>query len=113
MRRFSFLIVLLLPILSLIFPACGGGSPKGNIVASITVPLDTISLNKGDVFTLSPTASDKNGTSVLAQYTFSSDNPSLVNVSTNGAVCAGTWDTSFIVCTKAQSSGTAHVTISA
>lgn len=113
MRRFSFLIVLLLPIFSLIFPACGGGSPKANIVASITVPLDTISLNKGDVFTLSPTATDKNGTSVLAQYTFSSDNPALVNVSTNGAVCAGTWDTNFIVCTKTQSSGTAHVTISA
>jgi len=113
MRRFSFLIVLLLPIFSLIFPACGGGSPKANIVASIAVPLDTISLNKGDVFTLSPTAADKNGTSVLAQYTFSSDNPSLVNVSTNGAVCAGTWDTNFIVCTKTQSSGTAHVTISA
>lgn len=113
MRRFSFLIVLLLPVFSLIFPGCGGGTPKANIVASVTVPLDTISMNKGDVITLTPTATDKNGTSVLAQFTYSSDNTSLVNVSPNGAVCAGTWDTNFIVCTKTQSSGTAHVTISA
>jgi hypothetical protein len=112
MRRFSFLIVLLLPIFSLTFPACGGGSPKANVVAAITVPLDTISLNKGDVYTLSPTATDKNGNSVLAQFTYASDNTSLVNVSTAGAVCAGTWDTNFIVCTKAQNSGSAHVTIS-
>lgn len=114
MRRFSsFLIVLVLPALLLILPSCGGGTPKANIVASITVPLDTISMNKGDVVTLTPTATDKNGASVLAQFTYSSDNTSLVNVSPNGAVCAGTWDTNFIVCTKTQSSGTAHVTISA
>ncbi|HEU5400178.1 MAG TPA: hypothetical protein VFU86_02405 [Terriglobales bacterium] len=114
MRRFSFLIVLLVTICSLIFTACGGGTRKANIVASVTVPLDTISLNKGEVFpTLSPTATDKNGNSVLADFTYTSDNTSLVNVSTNGAVCAGTWDTNFIVCTKAQSTGSAHVTISA
>ncbi len=114
MRRFSsFLVLLFLIALLLILPSCGGGSPKANVVAAITVPLDTISLNKGDVFTLSPTATDKNGTSVLADFTYTSDNPSLVNVSTTGAVCAGTWNTNFIVCTKTQSSGTAHVTISA
>ena len=114
MRRFSsFLVVPVLLALLLILPSCGGGTPKGNVVAAITVPLDTISLNKGDVYTLSPNATDKNGASVLADYTFVSDNAALVNVSTNGALCAGTWDTNFIVCTKTQSSGTAHVTISA
>jgi hypothetical protein len=114
MRRFSsFLIVLVFLPLVLILPSCGGGTPKGNVVAAITVPLDTLSMNKGDVLQLSPTATDKNGTSVLADFTYSSDNTALVSVSTNGALCAGTWDKNFIVCTKTQSSGTAHVTISA
>ena len=113
MRRFSsFLIVPASLALLLILPSCGGGTPKANVVAAISVPLDTISLNKGDVFTLSPTATDKNGAAVLAAYSFASDNTSLVNVSTGGAICAGTWDTNFIVCTKTQNSGSAHVTIS-
>ncbi|MDT8069219.1 MAG: hypothetical protein ROO76_13720 [Terriglobia bacterium] len=113
MRRFSFLIVFVLPLFALIFPSCGGGTPKGNVVASVTVPLNTISMNRGDVVTLSPSAADKNGTSVLADFTYSSANTALVSVSPNGAMCAGTWDSKYIVCTKGQSTGSTTVTISA
>jgi hypothetical protein len=113
MRRFSsFLIFPALLALILTLPSCGGGTPKANVPAAISVPLSTISLNKGDVYQLSPTATDKNGTAVLAQYTFSSDTTTLLNVSTNGSMCAGTWDTNFIVCTPTTANGSAKVTIS-
>jgi hypothetical protein len=75
--------------------------------------LNTISLNKGDVYQLSPSATDKSGTTVLAQFSYSSGNTALVNVSTNGSMCAGTWDTNFIVCTPTTGSGSAAVTITA
>jgi hypothetical protein len=113
MRRYSFFLVLPVLIgLVLSLPSCGGGTPKANVVATVSLPVSTISLNKGDVYTLSPTATDKNGTSVLAQFTFSSSNTALLNVSTNGAMCAGTWDTNFIVCTPTTGSGSAVVTVS-
>ena len=114
MRRFSsFLAVLALIGIILTLPSCGGGTPKANVVAAVSVPVSTISMNKGDVAQLSPTATDKNGTSVLAQFTYASDNTSLLNVSPNGTMCAGTWDDKFIVCTPTTSSGSAKVTITA
>lgn len=114
MRRFlpTFLLVPALLALLLILPSCGGGTPKANIPASITMPLSTVSLNKGDVYQLSPTAQDKNGATVLAQFSYSTDNTNLVNVSTGGLLCAGTWDTKFIVCTPTTGTGTANITIS-
>ncbi len=112
MRRFSSFLAGLAILSVLTLSACGGGTPKANVVATIAVPLSTISLNKGDVYQLSPTATDKNGAAVLATYTFASDNTALLNVSTNGSMCAGAWDKNFIVCTPTTSSGTAKVTIS-
>jgi len=60
MRRFSsFLAVLALIGIILTLPSCGGGTPKANVVAAVSVPVNTISLNKGDVAQLSPSATDK------------------------------------------------------
>ena len=86
MRRFSSFLAGLAILSVLTLSACGGGTPKANVVATIAVPLSTISLNKGDVYQLSPTATDKNGAAVLATYTFASDNTALLNVSTNGSM---------------------------
>lgn len=114
MRRYSsFLFFPVLISVLLALPSCGGGTPKANVVAAVSVPLSTVSLNKGDVYGLSPTATDKNGATVLAQFTYASDNTGLLNVSTNGSMCAGTWDTNFIVCTPTTGSGSANVTITA
>jgi hypothetical protein len=113
MRRYSsFLAFSVLICILLTLPSCGGGTPKANIPAAVSVPLSTISLNKGEVYQLSPTATDKNGTTVLAQFGYASDTPTLLNVSPNGSMCAGTWDTNFIVCTPTSGSGTAKVTVS-
>ncbi len=114
MRRFSsFLVFPVLTAFILTLAACGGGTPKANVVATVSVPLTTVSMNKGDIVTLSPSAADKNGASVIAQFSFSSGNTGLVNVSPAGAMCAGTWDTNYIVCTPTAGSGTAVVTVSA
>ena len=113
MRLFSSFLAGLAILSVLTLSSCGGDAPKANVVATVTLPLTTISLNKGEVSQLSPTATDKDGATVLATYTFASDNTALVNVSTNGAMCAGTWDTNFIVCTPTTSSGTAKVTVTA
>ena len=57
MRRYSlFLVFPVLIGLILSLPSCGGGTPKANVVATVSLPVSTISLNKGDVYTLSPRA---------------------------------------------------------
>jgi len=104
---FSFLLILGLA-------ACGGSSTPNLAgipnTANMTPP--SASLVFGDVITLSVTANDANGIAITSpKLTFSSSNTSLVNVSSNGDVCAGTWDTSFIVCTPGTLSGTATITV--
>ncbi len=116
MRQFAskWLCWLALLTFTLSFAACGGSSvPKANVVASITMPFSSLSLNFGDTYLLRPTALDKNGATVLAQFTYTSDNPNVVDVATNGYICAGKWDsdTTPIVCTPNNTTGTANITI--
>jgi hypothetical protein len=66
------------------------------------------------------TPENSTGGSVVATTTFSSSNTSVATVSTAGAVCAGTWDATFVTCnvnldpvTHNPISGTATITATA
>ena len=73
---------------------CGGGHNAAAVgpVATITLAPSAVSLNAGDVAQLQVSALDSSKRSVFNQtITYTSTNPG-VQVSTNGLLCAGTWD---------------------
>ena len=117
MRRFSVVSVLATfptAILLLLLGGCGGSSTKPPFVATIVLSPSTISLNEGQVATLTATAQNTSGTAIVADITFTSSNPSIATVSTGGLVCGGVWDTNIINCNPTTGqAGVGQVTITA
>lgn len=113
MRRFSpeSLLFAILLVFVLALGACGGGTPTANIVDKITINTPVVSLNQGDVFQLSVTATDKNGATAVAVLSYTSNNTDILTISPNGLICAGKWDANFIDCTPASSTGTATISV--
>ncbi len=95
--------------------ACGGGSATTNPVpATIVVSPTTVSLNEGDVTTISAIAQNSSGATIAADITFTSSNPSIATVSPSGSICGGKWDSFFVVCTATVGqAGVGKVTITA
>jgi len=112
MRR-SPLSVLFFCALALILAltACGGGTPKANVATLLAVSPAVVSMNRGDVATINVQATDSKNAAVSVDFTYSSNNPALVSVSNAGSLCAGKWDTNYVVCTPASTTGTATVTV--
>jgi trimeric autotransporter adhesin len=112
---FGIFILLLLSIVAL--PGCGGGSDAStqpdNTVATVSVNPSSLSLEFGQVRSLSATATNAAGTALPQSFTFSSGNTAVVQVSPAGNVCAGAWDTAFVVCTPATTPGTTSITVTA
>jgi trimeric autotransporter adhesin len=100
-----FVIPALISALTLGFSSCGGGGGS-TAPTAVTISPTNVSLNRGQVSSVTATATDAKSNAVGGDITWSSDNPKLLSVSTAGALCAGSWDTSFIVCTPATSDGT-------
>jgi hypothetical protein len=105
----------LVVILSLAFAGCGGGSSSSSTTpTSITVSPSSISLNLGDVATISASVVNSTGGAISnpAPFTYASSNTSIATVSTAGAVCAGKWDANFIVCDPTGAvQGAASITV--
>src|SRR5260370_1837239 len=89
----------------------GGGSSSTKatkVVAQVTVTLSTVSIVAGQVFggfalhALNSTGGD---VSPAPTFTFNSSNTKVATVSPGGLVCGGVWDSFFIVCNGADSSG--------
>jgi hypothetical protein len=94
---------------SLLIASCGGTKPiqsgpstqTGKLNVVIVSPT-SLSLNPGDVAQITAIGQDASANTLSnLLFTWTSDNPS-VTVDTNGNVCAGTWDSKFIVCTPAS-----------
>jgi hypothetical protein len=118
MQRFSVVRVLaaLLTVICLsLLAGCGGGSATTNPVPStIVLSPTTISLNQGDVATISAIAQNSSGNTIAADITFTSSDPSIATISTGGSICGGIWDSGFIVCNvKLGQAGVGKVTITA
>ncbi|MBZ5568973.1 MAG: Ig-like domain-containing protein [Acidobacteriia bacterium] len=103
-------------VLMIALAGCGGGSSSSsaNTPSSITVNPAVLSLNLGDVAAASGTVVNSSGSPItnFPTITFSSSNTAVATVSSAGAVCAGKWDTNFIVCdTTGFQPGTANITL--
>ena len=108
MRRFvpRYLIVpALIAVLTLRFSSCGGGG-GGTTITTVAITPTNLSLNRGQTFQASATATDSKGVAVNGDIAWTSDNTKLLSVSSTGLLCAGTWDTAIVVCTPAKSDGT-------
>ncbi len=94
--------------------ACGGGNNSSAPVSQIILSPTSISMNEGDVVTLSATTEDVNGNAVAADISFTSSNANIATVSTGGLICGGAWDANIIVCNAHNgTSGVGQVTITA
>lgn len=118
MQQFSVVRVLaglLTAICLSLLAGCGGGGVTTNPVpAQIVLTPTTVSLNEGDVTTISAVAEDSSGSSIAADITFTSSNPNIATISTGGSICGGVWDSSFIVCNATiGQGGVGQVTITA
>ncbi|HUR37387.1 MAG TPA: Ig-like domain-containing protein [Terriglobales bacterium] len=98
-----------------LMPGCGGGgsdtSATDNKVTTITVNPTNLSMEFGQVMALSALATNANATLVATTFTFTSGNTAVVQVSTGGNVCAGTWDANFVVCTPSTTAGSTTITV--
>ena len=85
--------------------ACGGGSSSSTTTNTVSITPTTMSLNQSDVATVSAQVVDASGTAVsnAKSIVFTSDTPAVATVNpTNGQVCGGTWDASYVVCSPGQ-----------
>src|ERR1700739_3141056 len=97
---------------------CGGSKSANNTVPAVNVAPAILSMGAGQVITLSPSAVNSDNTVVTTTFTFNSTNTSIATISPQGSVCAGVWDSAFVVCNglDAQNnpiSGTAIITATA
>jgi trimeric autotransporter adhesin len=98
---------------------CGGGSSSAaTTVASVSLSPATLSLVAGEVVAIAPTAVNSANATVVTTFTFNSSNTSIATVSPAGNVCAGVWDSVFVVCNGSDAqnnpiSGTAIITATA
>src|SRR5215469_9684719 len=109
--RFAVAILLfLLPILG-----CGGGSHPGPPLfpGKITLtPPSTASLSLGQTLLFTAAVQTASGTNLSTTITFTSGDPSILNMAPNGVACAGHWDVTFTICTPGAT-GPVTVTASA
>lgn len=120
MRRFAVIPGFILSIIA-VLTGCGGGGSSSKVTQVVLSPT-SISMNAGDVIQITATAEDASSNVQTVNFTFNSSNNNIVTVAnTNGAssalICAGVWDTSFIVCNGSSAgvplTGTASITASA
>ena len=77
---------------------CSGTSSTVAPVSQIVFSPTSLSLNPAQVTRLVATPENSSGGAVVADVSFSSSNTALVTVSPAGFVCAGVWDSNYIVC---------------
>ena len=91
---FRFLVLILLASLALFLIGCGGSGPAKAVgdVVTVTLTPSPVSLEAGDVLQMTVSALDANKQSVFNQtFKFTSSNPA-IQISNNGLLCGGTWD---------------------
>jgi hypothetical protein len=116
MDRWSSRVLLLLTVcLGSAFTGCvgksGPTSNNGTVVSVTLSPSTTLSLDVGTAQGFSATAVNSLGQTVVTGIQFFSSNPASLNITANGAACAGTWDPTATICTPGVP-GVAQVTAS-
>lgn len=106
-------VLVLITLAAAFLTGCGGGSSSSTTTTNTVVVSPTsLSLNQTDVASISAQVIDSTGTAVTnpKSFVFTSDTPTVATVNpTSGAICAGTWDNTYVYCT-AGSTGKATIT---
>ncbi len=97
---------------------CGGSKSANNTIAAVQIAPATLSMVAGQVVTLTVSAVNSANAAVSTTFTFNSTNTSIATISPQGSVCAGVWDSAFVVCNGSDAhanpiTGTAIVTATA
>jgi hypothetical protein len=95
------LIVLFVSLMA----SCGGSKSANNTVAAVTLAPATLSMVAGDVIAVSASAVNSTNGAVSTTFTFNSTNTSIATISPQGNVCAGVWDSAFVVCNGSDAQG--------
>lgn len=108
--RQSFVVLWIVALMAV--TGCGG---RKKVATGETLSLTptSVSLEPGQVAQLTAQTLSATGIAIVGDtYTFSSDNSALADVSINGLLCAGKWDSDKtpVVCTPATAEGTANIT---
>lgn len=113
MRQFSAArcLAALLSLVALAFIAgCSSTGVQTPTAAAITLSPSSLSLNEGQVLSITASAVDGTGTVVAVDFTYSSSNPALASISSAGDVCGGQFDADTIVCSP-NGDGQATITV--
>jgi hypothetical protein len=113
--RFAALAVI---VLFSFMSGCGGSKSANNTVAVVTVSPASLSMVAGQVVGLSVSAVNSSNNAVNTTFTFHSSDTSIATISPAGQVCAGVWDSIFVVCNGFDAlnnpiTGTATITVTA
>ena len=112
--RFGPRLLMVVTISSFVFsPACGGHKPPGgpSFAARISLnPATSYSMQAGTVIVFTATAQNAANSSIRAAFTFASSQPGIVDISSNGAACAGTWNAPLYTVCSPGGIGTAEIT---
>jgi hypothetical protein len=97
---------------------CGGSKSANTTVAAVRVNSSSLSMVAGEVVGLGVSAVNSDNANVPTTFTFNSSNIKIATVSPSGNVCAGVWDSAFVVCNGSDAngnpiSGTAIITATA
>ncbi len=84
---------------------CGGSKSANTTVAAVRVGPASVSMVAGEVVGLSVSAVNSANGTVTTTFTFNSSNTSIATVSPQGNVCAGVWDSAFVVCNGLDAHG--------
>jgi hypothetical protein len=82
--------------------ACGGHKPGGvsPFAAKVTLnPGGNLSVQLGGFLNFTAAATNSTNNSVNATFSFTSSDPSILNIAPNGVACAGHFDAAFTTCT--------------
>jgi trimeric autotransporter adhesin len=84
---------------------CGGSKSANTTVAAVRVNSSSLSMVAGEVVGLGVSAVNSDNANVSTTFTFNSSNTQIATVSPAGNVCAGVWDSAFVVCNGSDASG--------
>ena len=118
LRRQRFAALAVIALFLSFMAGCGGSKSTNNTVAVVTVTPASLSMVAGEVSPLSVAAVNSANTTVNTTFTFHSSDTSIATISPGGQVCAGVWDSIFVVCNGFDAlgnpiTGTATITVTA
>src|SRR5579864_2728506 len=101
-----------------LMPGCGGSKKTNTTVAQVRIAPAVLSMVAGQVVGINASAVNSDNNTVSTTFTFNSTNTSIASISPQGNVCAGIWDSAFVVCNGSDAagnpiSGTAIITATA